>query len=367
MAAALKDMYSPEFYEGFSTVLKECITDFDVQLFQSKIFTAEWEQKELKDRMRHTSLVLHDFLPNDFEQALECIHKCIDLLRKSKLSKYGFEFMFFPDYIELYGQNHFEQSMMSMKEITKFTSCEFAVRPFIIASQKRGLAIMEEWSLDENEHIRRLASEGARPRLPWAIALPALKKDPKPLVPILENLKNDPSEYVRRSVANNLNDISKDHPEFVLKVFNQWIGGDKNRNKLVKHGARTLLKKGDVRALRLFGWEPNPSISINQLMIHTPKVKVGEALDFEFNIENSSKKEAVVRLEYAIYYKRSNGEQSKKVFKISEKKCQAKSSLRVKRKQSFKVISTRRYYEGEQGLSIIINGVENEKRSFLLI
>ncbi len=367
MAAPLKDMYSPTFYNRFSQVLKTCIADLDTAEFQKRIFVADWEQKELKDRMRHTSLVLHEFMPADFMEAIECIQACIVKLKEHKISEFGFEFMFFPDYIELYGQNHFEEAMSAMKEVTKFASCEFAVRPFIIANQDRSLDLLTTWSLDENEHVRRLASEGSRPRLPWAMALPALKKNPAPIQPILENLKNDPSEYVRRSVANNLNDISKDHPDFVLEIFKDWIGKDINRNKLVKHGARTLLKKGDVHALSIFGLGPNPAIQVENLKILSPVVKIGDYLSFEFKLENTSLEAALVRLEYAIYYKGSTGDQRKKVFKISEKTYPSKSKKSIQRRQSFKLISTRRFYEGVQGLSIIINGVEQEKKAFELI
>ncbi len=366
MAAPLKNMYSPEFYERFASVLSQCLPTFDPNLFKEKIFTEDWENKELKDRMRHTALVLKTFFPSDFEKALEVIDECIELLKKRKISEFGFEFIFFPDYIELFGQEHFELSMNAMREITKFISCEFAVRPFIQKDQKRSLDLMEKWSLDENEHVRRLASEGSRPRLPWAMALPSLKSDPTPLLAILENLKNDPSEYVRRSVANNLNDISKDHPDFVLGVFGRWIGKDQNRNKLVKHGARTLLKKGDIEALSLFGLGPNPSIEISNFEIKTELVKIGDYLNFEFDIANTSNKEALVRLEYAMYYKRNNGDLSKKVFKISEKNYPSNSIVRIYRKQSFKLISTRTFYEGIQKVAVIVNGAEKESYSFEL-
>ncbi len=367
MAEPLKHMYSPRFYERFSLILKDCLAEFDTIEFQKRIFSENWDDKELKDRMRHTAIVLHDFFPKDFSKAIACIKQCIALLRKNKISENGFEFMFFPDYIELYGQNHFDLSMKAMREITTFTSCEFAVRPFIIQDQGKSLAIIEAWSLDENEHVRRLASEGSRPRLPWAMALPALKADPRPLKPILENLKNDPSEYVRRSVANNLNDISKDHPDYAIEIFKDWIGTDLQRDKLVKHGARTLLKKGDVRALTLFGLGPNPEVKVGKVKIITPIVKIGESLAFQFNLVNESNQPALLRVEYAIYYKRNNGDQSKKVFKISEKKYPANSETTIQRKQSFKLISTRRYYKGKQGLSIIVNGVEQEKYPFELI
>lgn len=366
MAEALKDRYSISFYDQFSEILTELIPHFEPEAFKAKIFAKGWEEKELKDRMYHTSEVLNTFFPANFQEAAELILKCIQRIRKSNLSTAGFEFMFFPDYIEKYGMSDFEIAMEVMPEITKFASCEFAVRRFILANPERSMELMTAWSLDENLHVRRLASEGCRPRLPWAVALPDFKKNPEAVLPILENLKNDPSEYVRRSVANNLNDISKDNPEIALGIFEAWYGETEERNKLVKHGARTLLKKGDNRALHIFGLGPNKDVSIQDIVLKTPKVRIGEYLDFEFTLVNKGA-QANLRLEYAIHYLLNNGELSKKVFKISEKEYAAKSENRLNRKQSFKIISTRRYYTGKQALSIIVNGVETALFYFDLV
>ena len=121
-------------------------------------------------------------------------------------------------HIEVYGLGYPEESLHALEQITRLVSAEFAVRPFILRDPDRTMEYFRRWSLDENATVRRLASEGCRPRLPWAVALPMFKKDPSPLLPILENLKDDASLYVRKSVANNLNDISKDHPDLVLEL-----------------------------------------------------------------------------------------------------------------------------------------------------
>lgn len=200
MSYLLKDIYSPSFYENFCTVLKEIIHDFDKKKFLQLIFDNNWKERELKERMKHTSSVLHRFFPKEFPKTAKLIIAIIDRLKAKGIKENSIEFMFFPDYIETYGINHFDESIKTFEQVTQFTSCEFAVRPFIIKYSERMMKQMLYWSLHKNEKVRRLATEGCRPRLPWAIALPELKKNPQPVVPILENLKQDSSEFVRRSV-----------------------------------------------------------------------------------------------------------------------------------------------------------------------
>lgn len=221
------------------------------------------------------------------------------------------------------------------------------------------------WSKHSNKWVRRLASEGSRPRLPWAMALPSLKDDPDPILPILKNLRNDSSETVRRSVANNLNDISKDNPEIVIDIARKWFGLSKDTDALVKHACRTLLKRGDSQTLKLFGFG-NDKISLGNFKITTPEVRIGEALLFSFSIQNKDDKHNLVRLEYGLYYKKKNGELSRKVFKISERSIEPGKKYEIEKKQSFKRITTRKFYVGTHRVSIIINGRESETKEFRL-
>lgn len=185
--------------------------------------------------------------------------------------------MFFPDYIERFGMEDYAVAVGTMERLTAFTSCEFAVRPFIKKHEGQMLEQMLGWSEHSSHHVRRLASEGSRPRLPWAMALPKLKKDPSPILPILENLKVDSSEYVRRSVANNLNDISKDNPDVALSVFRDWIGHSPETNRIVKHGCRTLLKQGVPEAMELFGFSYPCRTSAKLPSDHYPPALSGAA------------------------------------------------------------------------------------------
>jgi 3-methyladenine DNA glycosylase AlkC len=366
MSSLLKDIYSIEFYNNFSDIVEGIIPAFDKKKFKQLIFNETWQGKELKERMRHTSLVLHQFLPKDFEKAMSLIENIIIKLRTCKITESSLEFMFFADYIETYGIEHFNASVRSIEFVTQFTSCEFAVRPFIIKYGDRMLSQMVQWSLHKSHHVRRLASEGCRPRLPWAIALPALKKDPTFILPILENLKTDSSEYVRRSVANNLNDIAKDNPDIVITIAKKWKGISKETDAIIKHGCRTLLKQGNAEILKYYGLDHNPDIEVTNFNILTPKVKVGSEALFSFTLHNKAISPVIIRLEYAIYYLRQNGRHSRKVFKISEKQYQANERLTITRKQSFREITTRKFYTGQQGLSLIVNGQAHEIQPFEL-
>src|SRR5258708_1538134 len=365
MRSLLKDVYSPAFYERLSNTLAEVIPSFDKQKFIKQIFAGDFKDKELKARMRHTSLTLHDFLPPNYAKSVAIIQKTITRLRRAGVAEDGLAWLLFPDYIEVYGLEDYDSSVKALEFTTQFVSCEFAVRPFLLKYGQKMIDQMKEWSLHENYKVRRLSSEGSRPRLPWAMAIPALKKDPTPILPILENLKNDPSEWVRRSVANSLNDIAKDHPDIVLKIAKKWKGISKETEAIIRHGSRTLLKQGHSEILKHYGLE-SKNIQLSSLKMLTPEIKIGQSLEFSFSITNNDPAAQKVRLEYAIFYQRQNGQLSKKVYKISERIYQPKEKASIHRKQKFVLITTRKFYPGAHQLSIIVNGEEKKKTHFEL-
>lgn len=362
----IKDIYSVTFYQKFAQAVAEVHPTFDKQKFIDTIYEGDFAQKEWKDRMKHTTVVLHQFMPENFPEAVTLIDKIINNLKKNKFTDGNLAFIFFADYIEMYGLNDFKTSTKAFVSITQFISCEFAVRPFILKYQEKMIQEMKKWSLHENHHVRRLSSEGSRSRLPWAMAIPFLKKDPASILPILENLKNDPSEYVRRSVANSLNDIAKDNPETVLEIANLWKGHSKETDGIIKHGCRTLLKQGHPEILSHYGLE-STNIELSSFAIKTPVVKIGDYLQFQFYINNKNEEAKTIRLEYAVHYKKAKGHLAKKVFKISEKVYQPDQLIKVDRNQSFKIITTRVFHTGIHQLSIIINGTESEVLEFELI
>ena len=288
MSTLLKDRYSPQFYDEFCEIARMVIPQFNDDKFKKDLFNSSWKSMELKERVRHTSHVLHQFLPSEFNEGGKYILRILEEIRNQKITDRGLEYFFLPDYVEAYGIERPDFAMDIMEELTSLSTCEFAIRPLIIADPKRIMKRMLKWSKHSDLHVRRLSSEGSRPRLPWAMAIPAFKKDPSPALPILENLKDDDSEFVRKSIANHLNDISKDNPEIALKIASEWHGHSKERDWVVKHACRTLLKQGHPRAMELFGFGSVQDIDISELTIDTPIVKVGTDLHFHFVLSNKS-------------------------------------------------------------------------------
>lgn len=366
MSALFKDIYSFSFYENFCGILSKTLPSFDKEEFLTLIFDENFQTLELKERMTHTAKVLHCFLPPDFCKAVKVIKQIILNLQHSGVEEASIEFMFLPEYIALYGIDHYEDSVAAIEFVTQFTSCEFAVRPFILKYEEKMLRQMLIWSNHSNNKVRRLASEGSRPRLPWAMAIPFLKKDPTPILPILENLRLDDCEIVRRSVANNLNDISKDNPQIVIDLAIKWQGISKETDAIIKHACRTLLKKAHPEIMNYYGLDSD-SIKAEEFFIKTPVVKIGENLEFSFSVSNQTENPKIVRLEYGLYYKKNNGNNAKKVFKISERAFKPFEKSVINRKQSFRLITTRKFYEGEHKLSIIINGKEKSTLNFELL
>lgn len=274
--------------------------------------------------------------------------------------------MFLPEVVGEYGLDDVEESCRFMESITTYTTSEFAVRPFIAQDLHGMMARMLAWSTHPNHHVRRWSSEGCRPLLPWGMVLKDLKADPALVLPILVNLRDDPSEYVRRSVANNLNDIAKNQPELVVGIIQDWIGHSKERDALLKHGGPTLLKAGDPQVMELFGFAPAKAIDVVDFKVNTPQVPWDSEVRFAFALDNTQSEPLLLRIEYAMYYLRGNGSLSKKVFKISEKMV-ASGVLKMERTQSFRPISTRRYYPGMHAVGLILNGTEVARSPFELL
>ncbi|MDH5464076.1 MAG: DNA alkylation repair protein [Thiovulaceae bacterium] len=355
MAEPLKYLYNEGFISKLSKELREAYKDFNSDAFTATVFDAQWDALELKERMRHISRTLEEFLPSEYPKALS-------ILKKAAPQFSGFEPMIFPDFVEVFGLDDYDESIQALEHFTKYSSSEFAVRPFILKYPDM-MRQMKVWAGSDNEHVRRLASEGCRPRLPWAMALPAFKEDPTLVLEILEKLKDDLSEYVRRSVANNLNDISKDHPAKVKSVAKDWMGKTKEGDWIVKHACRTLLKAGDTEVLALFGFTSPETITMSEFQV-AKSVKMGSDVEFSFKLK-STKELGKLRLEYAIGFLRKNGKHNQKVFKISESDIKDVEKS-INKKHSFKSISTRKYYLGIHQLVVIINGVAFAQEEFEL-
>lgn len=367
MPEPLKNMFSPAFFESLCPVLKEVLPGFHEQTFIHRIFNTDWPQLELKQRVRHITHALHNSMDCDYPEASQYIVAIANRIRQSDDSQlHGFACIFLPDYLGLYGVDYFDESLAAMEEVTKLVSAEFAIRPFLLRYPERTLKHMLRWSRHKDAHVRRLASEGCRPRLPWGMGVPALKKDPAPILPILENLKTDSSESVRKSVANNLNDIAKDHPERVLTIARKWQGQNPQTDWIIKHGCRTLLKRGHVDALGLHGYSPDQKAQIKNLVL-SPRVRIGEYLEWSFTFINKESVETGFRLEYAIDYRTASGKISRRVFKITEKNFSPGEKYAFQRRQSFKDFTTRKHFKGAHNISIVVNGKPHATAGFMVV
>ncbi len=349
-----KNIYNEKEIKKLSCEIQLYYSVFKKDRFIDSLINENWEEKELKKRIRAISLSLGEFLPKDYKKSLE-------ILKKVQKNFHGLFHLIFSDFVEVYGINEYESSIEALKHFTKNSSSEFAIRPFLVKYPQL-IETLKEWTKDQNEHIRRLSSEGSRPRLPWGIALQKYKKDPSKVLEVLELLKNDKSEYVRKSVANNLNDISKDNPTLVKELFKKWYGKTKNTNWIVKHASRTLLKAGDKEVLELFGYDAK-GIEVVDLRADD-ELDMEEYLNFSFKIKSKNILEKL-RIEYKLGFVRQNKKMNYKVFKISEKVVN-KNELFVEKSHHFKYVTTRKYYDGIHTLTIIINGKEFLSKKFTL-
>jgi 3-methyladenine DNA glycosylase AlkC len=364
MSTLLKDKYSIAFYEDFLNSLEQVGFGIDKKRFFDLLMDPQWEEKSLKERMYHTTMVWRSLFNGTIENQAVAIVILTNYLKTIHSTEYSLEYLFLADFISTYLLEQPELAITTIETVTTFTSCEFAIRPFLIRYPAQFEKQMLCWSTHTNEHLRRLASEGIRPRLPWGEVLRTYIKDPAPIFPILDNLIEDSSEYVRRSVANNLNDISKTHPELVLDWSAKKYGVSKELNQAIKHGIRTLLKQGNSKALSIIGIKRDASISVISFELTKPQVKMGGELPFSLVVENTGSKSSSIRVEYKVYFKRLNKPFGEKVFQITSTNLVGYASLTLERKHSFKPITTRNYYPGEHYISLIVNGEEGEKVRF---
>ena len=359
MAELLKDRFTRSLLEHFADGVREAYPAFDREAFLAAVFDDAWAGKELKQRFRAITLALGRTLPSDYREGVAVLEAIADRFR-------GFEYLFFPDYVMVYGLDDWETSMRALERFTMASSSEEAVRPFIKRDPERMMAQMLEWAGHPNEHVRRLASEGCRPRLPWMMALDDFKRDPSPIMPILERLKDDESEYVRRSVANNLNDVSKDHPALVLALAQRWHGESERTDAILKHGCRTLLKRGIPEALALFGFAPEAEVTAGGFRLASDRVPFGGDVVFAWELRHDAAEPVPVRLDYAIDYVKKNGKTSRKVFKLSERSVPP-GAVSYSRKQPLRDMTTRKHYPGMHRVTLIVNGREAASAEFELL
>lgn len=316
---------------------------------------------ELKDRMRHTSVCLANFAPHDFHEAIEWLKPVAPKLSTKFMG------MVFPDFVEVFGRDHFDASMQALEYFTQFSSAEFAVRPFLQQDLDCGMFYVNKWAYDKNHHVRRLATEGSRPRLPWSFQLKTLVSDPRPTFEMLSALSKDAEVYVQKSVGNHLNDIAKDNADLMFDLINTWDHNNKHTKWIITRGLRTLVKQGDPRALAFHGFEESPNIDVSPLSLKTNEIYLGDNLEFSFKIKSQGRRPQKLAIDYVVHFMKKSGKQAEKVFKLKVLDLMPGETKTLKNKQSFKVISTRKLYAGAHSIQLMINGVRHDLADFDLV
>lgn len=375
MSNLLKDSYDTTYISLLSNSLQSSLNTHDIdnkfciEAFISSVFSNGWQDKTLKERMSHIATIIKKFLPYNYTKCIIILKDAFNNINQRELYLQN---MVFANFVSIYGieSKNYYISMDALECFTINSSSEFGVREFMLKYPNQTLKQMKKWTQSKNEHIRRLASEGSRIRLPWGVHLKDIENNPRAILEILEileRLKADNSKYVAKSVANSLNDISKQHPQMIIDIAKKWLKtNNKNTNWIIKHALRSLLKQGRKQALQMLGFKTRDDIAITKLCIKK-NIKLNSDLNFSFQIySKTSDPLGKIRVEYMMYFKRANNKTNKKVFFISQNNYK-QNTITINRKYSFKPISTRAYHKGIHRVSIIINGKELASKEFMLI
>ena len=346
---ALKEIFNAERLQHIATEMTAVYPAFDAKGFL-KLAKTGLAELSVMQRMARVSECLHAVLPLGYDASLEVLRALAPRLNS------GFVCMCLPQYVATYGADRFDVSMDALKYFTTFGSSEFAIRHFLRRDLERSLELMHDWSLDDNEHVRRLASEGCRPRLPWSFRLEQVQADPRLAAKILDNLKADTSLYVRKSVANHLNDITKDHPDWVLDVIEGWSLDNKHTAWIAKHALRSLIKQGNQRALAIIGAGGKPEVEIVDVRVNPPVIGLGEKITLSFAVKSTVADSQRLVIDYAIDYVKANGSTSAKVFKLKALTLPGNGTEHLSRGQHIKELTTRRHYVGRHAVHIMVNG-----------
>lgn len=361
MAESLKAFFGERVVRKIADGLHAVHPAFDRRAFL-RDGLAGLDDLELVARGAHLAETLRRHLPQDFAQAAEVL---VASLGPKLAGTEGFgmaPFLYLPHVLcaARYGLGHLEAALRLQYELTQRFSAEYSIRAFLVAYPEATYARLLEWAHDPSVHVRRLVSEGTRPRLPWAPRLKAFQQDPAPVLRLLELLKDDPELYVRRSVANNLNDIGKDHPRLLVDVCRKWsVEASAERRWIIGHALRSLIKKGDRGALEVVGFAGTPRIKIRKVRWSARRVRIGQKVSFSVEIENTSRKRQDLLLDFRVHFVKANGKTSPKVFKITRDVFDSDFRV-ISGSVSFETLTTRRPYPGLHRFELLVNGVAFE-------
>ncbi|BCQ57709.1 DNA alkylation repair protein [Burkholderia gladioli] len=348
----LKDSMGERQFRSLLSTLKLIERSFDTRRFLAVALDG-LDELSLMARVRRASLAIEagaQALPGGYDTVLTLLAEAAPHLGG------GFLAMVAPDYVGQFGRHDFDRSMAALAFFTRFGTSEFAVREFLRDDPRRALATLRDWSRHEDQAVRRLASEGSRPRLPWSFRLREIEADPALAAPILDNLRADPSDYVRRSVANHLNDITKLHPDWVLERAAAWGGDDAGTRWIVRHALRTLVKRGDARALALLGASGAARIEAVPFAVTPARIELGETVTLAAELVSTAQDVQRLVVDYRIGYVKKNGSTAHKVFKLRELTLAPGQRIDIVRSQRIRDFTTRTHYAGRHGVELIVNG-----------
>lgn len=348
-APLLKEIFNRDRLNHFARETAAIHPTFDGERFL-QLASEGLDDLSIMQRLRQIAVAFHTILPGPYEKNIEILSSLAPRIN------HGFASITLPEYVALYGHDHFDLSMKALAFFTRFGSSEFAIRHFLLKDMPRTLAVMQDWSTDENEHVRRLSSEGCRPRLPWSFQLKQLIADPSPVAPILENLKSDPSLYVRKSVANHLNDITKDHPDWVLAKLSHWDQSDARTAWIIKQALRTLIKKGDTRALHVFGAGHKAEVKVDKFTVTPSSLSLGGAVQITAKLTSNDSAPQKLVIDYAVHYVKKTGGTSKKVFKWKELMLAPHAGAELTITRPIRNFTTRIHYPGRHVVELVVNG-----------
>ena len=364
MAEAFKNLINADTVRSAATHLRRAWPAFDAPRFEALALDG-LEALEFKARAMHLCAALEATLPEDFDRAADIIEAALappgegeDLstLRNGPAGLAGWVVWPLGEYVVRRGQGSPQRALQALHALTQRHTAEWAIRPFIENHPELALATLTTWTTDPSAHVRRLASEGSRPRLPWGLQLKGLIRDPSPTLPLLRALQDDPSEYVRRSVANHLNDIAKDHPQLIVQWLREYLpGATPQRRALLKHASRTLIKQGHAQVLQAWGLG-KPLRGEARLSLSPKRLAVGESLTLTVQLRSTSARAQTLLIDYAVHHVKASGERTPKVFKGWSLQLGAHEQLTLHKRHSMRAVTTRRYYPGRHELDLRING-----------
>lgn len=360
MADALKTFFSPALVRRLAADLARVHPAFPVRAFV-KDACAGLDALELLDRGRHIARALGAHLPASYPDAVDVLLRSLGPEHATdELIGVGMApFFYLPHtvFVAERGLGHFDLSLRAQYELTKRFSAESSIRPYIAHDPERVLAVLREWTRDRNVHVRRLVSEGTRLRLPWAPRVPWLDAHPEQVLALLDLLKDDDSTMVRRSVANNLNDLGKVHPDLLMRTATAWLGdGSAERRGLVEHALRSAVKRGHADALSLLGYGTRPSVAIEGVAFSPRRVRIGGRVDMRFSLRSTAVRPQALLIDAAVHFVKARGATSAKVFKIARVTLAPRERLDLGATFSLAVHTTRVPRPGRHAVDVVVNG-----------